>query len=119
MKASGSGGKRNRGSKRPGSGNRGADLRPRTASVSCGFSPFQRWIATTDGSARAIASDMTVSIDATRSAGAGPGGRDAGDCGPSANKATQEKTMSEVMSGSFVLDPAAGGRVSWPGPYLH
>ena len=40
-------------------------LRPRTARVSCEFSALSRWIATTDGSALAIASAMAVSSDAT------------------------------------------------------
>ena len=52
-------------------------LRPRIACVSCEFSTLYRWIATTDGSALAIASAMTVSIAATMSAGEGPGGPDA------------------------------------------
>ena len=56
-------------------------FRPRMACVSCEFSPLKRWIATTDGSALAIASAMTVSSAATTSAGDGAGGFDAGGGG--------------------------------------
>src|SRR4051812_16574678 len=108
MKSSVSVGKGSRGSKRLGSGKMGTVLRPRTASVSWVFSPFKRWIATTDGSAVAIASAMTVSIDATTSAGAGPGGLDAGDCGSSGTKARQGKMTSEVIERVLDSRSAAG-----------
>src|SRR3954452_16991699 len=59
------------------SGWTGAGLRPRTAVVSSPGSPLVRDIATTEGSARAIASARAASSDATTStgeAGAATGG---------------------------------------------
>ncbi len=64
------------------SANRGDGFRPRTARVSCEPGFLSRWIATTDGSARAIASAITDSMEATMSAAAGPvDGRSVGGWG--------------------------------------
>ena len=99
---------------------------PRTASVSCGLSPFSRWIATTEGSARAIASATTVSRAETRSrgegcwAGAPPGradrpgraaGRPAGGARSSGNPSLRETESTPIHH--FQL-PASGATRDWP-----
>src|SRR4051812_23359741 len=92
---------------------------PRTAIVSCEFSAFLRWMATTEGSALAMVSATTVSRAVTRSIGAtcgGGGGVWDGGSAQIANRHASEK--SKVIGRSLVREAEFLSLIisgSWPG----